>query len=380
MRFLSYTITTWLLVQALIMPSAAMAAQFHSGSTVNISSSEQPRDAYIAGSTVNIDAPVQGDLVVAGGNVTIANDVETNVIAAGGTLSLKGKVGSTVRVAGGTVLLTGAIGRDAIIFGGEVTVAETATIAGDLVVNGGTVEILAPVSGKVVVNGGTVKLNSRVAGNVDGEVGTLELGPKTDIGGNLTYRSSQEASKDQDALIRGTTNYQFIDRTRDQNRSAELASTGFFYSLFASLLTTLALVYLLRRTINHTVIRAHDSLLKSLLIGFVSLFVVPPILLALLIFAFWLGLIASLAFILLLNVSYFVAEIFLGWWFLRWWFGRNQQSYDLDWRAAVVGVLAMTILWLVPVLGWIIALGLWMVALGGLIQQLIAAQQVDQAG
>jgi len=120
---------------------------FVAGSDVNINA--PVLSAVIAGGDININAPIKNDLFVAGGNVNINSDVGGKVVAAGGKINLKGNVGTNVVIAGGDVFIhsSSTIGKDALIAGGSV-------------VNAGKV------NGNLTVRSSDFK-NKGVAGNLD---------------------------------------------------------------------------------------------------------------------------------------------------------------------------------------------------------------------
>jgi hypothetical protein len=76
----------------------------------------------VAGGTVNINAPVKGDVIAAGGQVYVNADVGGKVVAAGGNVNLGGNIGTNLVALGGQVnILPGkTIERDALIGGGLV--------------------------------------------------------------------------------------------------------------------------------------------------------------------------------------------------------------------------------------------------------------------
>ena len=82
--------------------------------------------------TTEPDSSVDGDLVVFGGNVEINGDVDGSVAAVGGTVTLGGKVEGDVAALGGNVEVTDTaeVDGDIATFGGVVDVAEGADIQG----------------------------------------------------------------------------------------------------------------------------------------------------------------------------------------------------------------------------------------------------------
>jgi hypothetical protein len=100
--------------------------------------------AVVAGGTVNVNAPVKGDVIAAGGQVYVNSDVGGKVVVAGGNVNLGGNIGTNLMAAGGQVnILPGeVIARDASIAGGNVVnagrVNGTLTVHADNFTNSGS--------------------------------------------------------------------------------------------------------------------------------------------------------------------------------------------------------------------------------------------------
>lgn len=369
-----FSVTTLVAIWALSQAAPIHAAQFYNGQTVNLSASDYPKDAYIAGNTVLINTSTTNDLVVAGNTINIHGNVENGLLAAGGNVTVDGNVGQSARIAGGTVIINGQVNRDLIIFGGDVTVSNTASVHGDLVVLGGTVTVDGPVSGKITVNGGQVKLNS-TAGSVDAHVQQLQLTGKAVINGDLTYQAPQEATIDSSAIIKGQTNFQHANSNQNLTNAAAFSTFGFFYNLLASLIFAFVLLYLFHKLTARAVLNLKQWPWLALAWGLGVMFLFPILAIFLSILSIYLGIASFVLYALVMISAFFLAQILLGWWLLTWWFGRTKETYQLDWRAVVVGVLATAALFLVPVLGWAILFLMLVFAVGTIGMQVWSLRQ-----
>jgi cytoskeletal protein CcmA (bactofilin family) len=351
----------------LLSAAPLQAAQLYSGQNLDFSPSDQLNNAYIASNSVSVNTPVGNDLVVAGASVTISKDVEHNLLAAGGTVTVNGNVGQTARIAGGTVVINGTIAQDLIVAGGEVDISSTATIKGDLVAFGGTINIQGPVEGNVIVNGSDVLINSTIGNLKDSQMSQLTLGQKAVVNGSLNYKAPQEATKSHQAIIKGSVNYQPYNPNQN---SRQLLTLGFFYNLIASAIFALVLLFVFRKI---SLQAAHDLIatpLPLLAWGFGGLILFPVLCFLIMFLSVWLGIAGLILYLLVMFTSYFLAQLLLGYWLLRWWFGRNKETYTLDWRAAIVGVILGTILSVVPVIGWLIMAVMVVFGTGTLARQL----------
>ena len=78
-------LSTLLLIMLVFLsfPSDTEAADFRSGSEVNIGPEETVNDdLYATGGTVNVNGTIDGDLVAAGGTINVRGAINGDVIAA----------------------------------------------------------------------------------------------------------------------------------------------------------------------------------------------------------------------------------------------------------------------------------------------------------
>lgn len=352
------------LLLLIVLPASVQAATFRSGDSVRVDTTLE--DLYASGGTVTIAAPTRNDLTVAGGTVTVNGPVTGGLLGAGGTINIRGVIGNSARVAGGTITLSAPIRRDAVLFGGTITLDDTASVSGDLIANGGTINIQAPVTGDIEVNGGQVTINAPVGGNVRGKMDTLILGNNAVINGNLSYTADRRAVLRDGAVLKGQENFRQREEHSDSGRKiAGILTTWSLYKLIADMLGSLALIYLLYRFTTRVVARGQEEPLKNGVLGLAVLILTPIIGFFLLILIFP-GILTFLLYAAALFLAAFLSKILLGYFLLRWWYGRDRIQYRLDWKAAIVGPLAMFLLFLIPIIGWLIGFILFLIALGSL--------------
>ncbi|MFA6082196.1 MAG: polymer-forming cytoskeletal protein [Patescibacteria group bacterium] len=311
---------------------------------------------YVAGSNVTVDAPVLKDLVAAGGNVTVNDPVAHSVLIAGGTVSLKSDVGQNVRVMGGTVDITGSIGEDLLVAGGTVTIDSNTVVKGDLLVAGGTVTVNGKVDGTLRATGGDIIINGQVGKDVIAkQISTLELGSTSVIGGKLSYSSPVEATIATTARVVGGVDYQKISY-HNNGVGDSLAGLLVFSALMkalAWLVMALILVYGFARSTAHVVEQNKTKFGLSLGIGFIAIIVVPVsiVLFTVSLIGSSLAAVLGLLFILALILSGAFAAIWIGSEIVR--LISKSKTARLDWLSALIGVIALMVLGVIPVLGWL---------------------------
>ena len=359
-----------LAVIALLIVPQARAAEFLAPNqddhgVVNVTATESHKNLYVAGGDVTVSSATSGDLYVAGGNATINGSVEQDVAAAGGTVVIDGSVGGDVRVLGGKVTINSAVKGDVLIGGGTIMITDKASVGGDFVVSGGTVDLNGPVSGSARIAGGSATINSKIAGAVMIKLSEkLVLGSQADIASPIAYTGNQPA------VVSGGAKVAQINFTKAESKKkgflgflGALAGIKLLAMIFAALL----LVYVLpKRSASIT-----ESMLRrpwaNLGIGFLTLIVIPVILivLTLVLVGYYVAIMALLVYLLCLALAALFGGIFIGAWLIK--LLTKKSGLALDWQAVLVGMVIMILLGFVPFVGWLIDFILLLMAFGALV-------------
>ncbi len=152
------------LLLILLLPNV-QALKMLSGDQVSIDSPIDD-DVFVAGGTVNINAPV-ASAVIAGGDVNINAPVSGDVFVAGGAIAVNSDVGGKIVAAGGDIDLRGDA-RNAVIAGGNISIHSTTVISKDAVIAGGNVLNAGTIVGNLSVRAEEFQ-NTGTAGSVDFE-------------------------------------------------------------------------------------------------------------------------------------------------------------------------------------------------------------------
>ena len=359
----------------------AHAADIRSNDVITISKDENDlSDLYLFGNTIAVEAPVKNDLIAAGRDIIIDNNTSGNILAAGGTLRIRGESSGSVRIAGGNVVIDGNIGRDLLVAGGNVTITKSATVAGDLLIAGGELVILGKVDGKAIINGGNVRIEGQVGKQVEGNMGQLSIGPKAVIGGNLNYSSTEKATIDKGAVIRGTQHYTRVEKPKEEVRQfGGLFEAFSIYKLVGDIILSIAFILLLGKFIQALAGRIVSGPFKNFAWGLAFVMLTPLISLFLLVLLLP-GVAAFIFYFLVLVLAVYLAKVFTGWLLLRWWYTRRGDKYVLDWKSGVAGPLVLFIVALIPVLGWLVVAILYLITIGALIQELAVIVRTQRIG
>ena len=358
----------------LVLPVAASAATFKTSNddVLNIGAKDDVKNLYTGGNTVNVEAPVKGDFVGAGQSLTINNSVEFGVLAAGSDVKIKGPVGQSVRVAAANLLVTSTIGQDLVFLGATATIDSSAKIAGDVVGSGSSIQIDGPVDGNIRLSGvGYVRIDSAIKGNIEvTDVDKLEFGSKAVVEGSVKYSSPSEATIESGALIKGKVDY--TESVKTQYTANYMNSVLSVSTLLASVMTILLLllfVYLVPKFARNYTVSAFKNGWASTGIGLALLILTPVV--GLLFMVSVLGLKIGLVFTWLYLTAFIFSSIFGPMLFgtlLVKIFSRTKNEFRVDWLTVLVGVLAMTIISIIPYAGGIVSFIFFIWALGALAQ------------
>lgn len=368
-----------LLTSALLMPAVPLpvAAQHLPAKREPVERDSGP-DHFVAGGTVSIDKPVAGDLFAAGGNVDVSAEVGGDAVVAGGNVRLGGAIKQGVYAAGGRVSINGPVQRNVRVAGGKIEIGPQAKIYGNVTIGGGEVRIAGAINGYLQVGGGNVVIDGPVGGNVEIGGGAIELGPNARIGGKLRYASSDEFKRDPAAQVQGRVE-RFSPRadwpvpSGVQERAGRGA--GWVWSIGLMVIAAILVVALpgVYTGVGATV-RARWAL--SMLTGFIALVCIPvaAVISMFTIIGVPLALATLALYLALLLIGYVSTGISVGELALSRF--QSARASHAGWRlgAAVLGMLAISLLGRVPWVGGLVVFAAMLVGIGALLMQLAPAR------
>jgi hypothetical protein len=354
----------------LLIPLGLFAATVESSRTLVVS--EPPAgNAYLFGGDLTVAAPITGDLTAAGGAVVVSSSVTGDALIAGGSIDIRKPISGDLRVAGGSITVEDSVAGDLIAAGGTVRIKSTPSFAW---IGGGSVELMNGAKGPVTIYASAVTLSGIYAGDVTVTASDrVTLSSGTVIHGHLRYDAPQQADIPADAVIDGGVTYtgkSYLPTTQEAQTFA-VAGAGifFFIRILAGVIAAGLLAGLFPRFSQAVADRALSYSVSRFilltLLGF-GVLVATPVLVILLIVSFagaGVALILLAAYVLLLLVSYVYAAVIAGAALARQ-IAKRPLFY---WRDAVFGMLALSVISLVPVLGGIVFIILFAAAAGALV-------------
>ena len=347
------------IVSACLFTPTALAARapasFSLAQAVLLASSS-PSNAYTAGVSVVLAAPVAGDFLAIGGSAVAAAPVAGDAFLFAGSVSSRAKVVGDLRAAGGNITIDESVGGDLVALG--LSVRDTGRASGSIFIVAPDVSLVSGAAGPVVIYGNNVSL----AGSFSDDVtiiasGHVSLAASTTINGTLSYKAPEEIEMPESVVVHGGITYTSFSYLPDAGASRLLSFISVWFFLLVRILGALILAGLLAglfpRLAEIVAERAYTlnvrSILLTLLLGF-AVFVATPILLVLLSLTFvgiGIALLIAIGYAFLFVLSLLYAGILLG--------SIIVHSYSrrevVRWYDGVFGMLALSLLAFVPVIG-----------------------------
>ena len=332
------------------------------GETVSVDSAQiLTEDFYGFGSRVLISGSGENDLYLAGGAVTVNAPVAHDLTILGGEVQVHGSVGDDLRVIGGDVVIAEPIKGDVVVMSGSLTILSTAHVEGDVLFFGNELTVDGPVAGAIHGTADTMRFNAEIGGDVSVTVASLfTIGSKAQMKGNITYVSSKEVVRAQDAIIAGTV--EKISSTQKVNGNTLVHRVGF--EVFVLVFATLFFYFIVRKHIHVIVSASSERVGFSGIIGllmFIGLpivwmtlfFSVLGILAGAVVFIAYIGLVLTAIALSPILVGLLIQKAFL-------------KSADVSLKTVGIGLVSFLALSFVPYVGGVLVAASVLSTLGGM--------------
>jgi len=332
-------------------------------------------DTYAAGEEVVSSAWIGGDLVTAGGELRLGGEVMADILAAGGEVLIRGRVHDDVRVAAGELLVQAVIRDDLIAAGGRIRVDEDAWVGGKSWLTGGEVIIGGRLNGPLHASAGTVVISGSIASDVLIWAEEIEIMPGARIDGDLRYRSPVPAVIHEGAMISG----EVVHTELDVPTGPVIAGLLFMLALiFVTLAVTAVVLYLLfNRIADQAAAISREGFWSSVGLGLAMLAATPVVILLLLSTGIGslLAMMLLLVYVLLIITGY-LSGAYTFTLKMRGLFTSGSPGRLTGSLWIIVGLLVLSVIALVPVVGFVVGLLVMTSGVGALTKLMYRANSV----
>ncbi len=354
----------------LCIPLTTLAIEKHASKVVFLAADQTVnQNYYAAGEKIEIYGTINGDLFLAASEVVIDSaNINGDIFVVSEKLVVKNKINGSIRaVVAKEFELNAEVVKNVFVLGSSLKVAETAQIAQHLTFWGSNLEF----NGKVGQNleGGmeNLSVNGQVGANVDvylspRDEANLQLTDKALVSGSVFYRALTTAQVAENAQILGALNFEkWTQKFPEKNIFDHLWSA--VVTFFSMLVVGMVLFYLWPGFFSHNFATLRKQSWKTLLFGFLFLFLTPFV--ALLLMFTVIGLPVGLMILAAWVVFLYLAAILSAW--LLGKFIKNKFLAKYPWSKMHIlafGIVVYLLIGTVPFLGWLLLTWLYLLAWG----------------
>lgn len=251
----------------------AMAANVRSGEAPRVTSNETiDGTLYAAGTIIQIEGRIQGDLICGAQEVDISGVVEGDVICGAQKITISGEVQGDVRIAAQQSRIEGAVAGSISVVGQQVDIAADGSVGRDATIIAQQALINGSVGRDVEAMAETFYANGSLGRHLEIRGTTVTLGDKAAITGNFIYIATADAKVSSTARVGGATEHRIPDAPARANNSY---LTSMLISLASFIVLGMTLLLASPRFMRTTSEALRTSPLLTLGAGFAGL-VLPP--------------------------------------------------------------------------------------------------------
>lgn len=337
------------------------------GETVSVGEEQRIEgDFYAVAGRSNLSGTIAEDLLATAGQLRTNGAVGEDALLVAGSVDVHGTVGDDLRILAGEVVIAEAVAGDVIVLGGTVDILSTASIGGDLVVYAGEATVAGSVAGDILGATERLRIDGPVGGGVDVRVNLLTLGANASVTEAVRYTSREIAARAPDSVIGG----ELVRNDPPVVTGRSLAIEPILMPTLVIVFSTLVWFLLSRSSLERVTLKALRPSPRAGLIGFAGFFLLPlaSLLLLVSVIGTLVGLLILFGYVMLIIFAVIAMPAVVGQLLLRLF---NQARGDFSLLAILVGVLAIGLTLLLPILGEILLAAAFLVAFGALVELLL---------
>lgn len=322
--------------------------------SIKTDNSSYDDDYLFLGNELNFSGTTE-DLIFLGKRLTFDGTAKLGLTAAGEHLIINGSTGNGVMAAAVNAVVNGPVRGNNYFAGKSINISEKSTIDGYLFMAGAKLTIDGTVNGNVFAAAGQIILNGTVNGDVKVYGGRITFGDKAHINGNLTYGYKEVIDESAKSKISGTI-------THDKKLSCEMDNSAFDktmrsigalfkIALFISI-ALLGLIILLLPSFRYLDTKqTSQQFWNTFVWGIIPLLMYPAIIILsfVMIFSIPLGVMLILGLLPLSFFTYVIGATLIGKQLVslfKWNIMKRHYHF-------LIGVAALSILSIIPVLNFL---------------------------
>lgn len=339
-----------------IAPFDLSAATIRTDKGANVAQGESiSGNIYLAGGEPKFLGNIDGDVVVVGGDVEISGNINGDVFSSGGNLNIKGNINGDARVVGGTIVVEKNISGDLVVIGSEIKIMPGAVVKGDLILIGASVILENETNTHLRIISGSTLISGKIFGTANITSEKIDILKNAEVSGEINYFSPRQAILEDGAKVSGSVSFNKVDSLREngfvQHTIVSFLNFWMLFRFVTTLILTFVLVYVFKIFSQKTALKSIQSFWKSLLIGLVSFIFIPVAVIIFLasLILFPIAILIGMVYVGVFIISTSIAGIVLGA-LMKKTFSKN-KNLEFSFQTATLGVIMLTLLQFIPVLG-----------------------------
>lgn len=327
--------------------------------------------AFVSGSSLTINADINGDLYCAGRDIVINGNIKGDIACLSQSLIINGSVDGDVRVAGQTVVINGLVTRNLTIASQTLSLGSLSQVKGDIFFGVQTVDLNGIMGRDLAGAGETITITGSLLRNATVTGNNLSIADKGKVGGNFDYYMETSGTANLDKKnIKGNLvrhDIQTQDRTEAKKDFVNASKTAMvlktIYGIISFIILGLALVYFDRKNTEKRIVSIVEKPLIMGLIGLAVLITAPIALIILM--ATMIGLPFAFVVLFVYIIAVMVASLYPSAIFGKIFLEKILQNKQSNLYGQIsTGVVLLGIVMCIPVIGWLIALISFCMGLG----------------
>ncbi len=323
-------------------------------------------DIYMAGSEGLFKGLITGDIIVVAKDYTMSGEVRGSVNSGSQSATITGVIGNSARIFAQRVYIDGDIGGNLLAFGEDLDITENSRIGKDATVFGSEISIAGIIGGNLRADGGQIVISGKIEGDITLEANKISIVAPAEITGDIVYKSKKEIRIEEDVIVGGEIEWREIDEVEKVSDGDGIGTVFRILLFLASLVTGLFIIGLSNRHCRLATEHIIQKSVVSLGVGFVAFCVIPVAIVALTVLI--IGIPAAIIMLFAYTVFFYIAKIYVAIAIGR--LGIRAFKKDIEPKqgwSLLFGLILLTILFMIPVLGWIIYFAVVFWGLGGIL-------------
>ncbi len=349
------------LISLLFLPRTAFSAELRSGQEVQIQQDQLiEENFYSASNNFSHFGTSKKDLFAVAETISSFGTSTKDQFLAGANINIEGISQEDLRAIGGKITISGLVEGETILIGSKVNIEPEAELNQEVIILANELNLEGKISDQARIFVRKAFIDGEVSGSLEANTLIFDITENAAIKGDLNYSADTKTDFPEEAKVEGAINFTpsesglWPSQQKDKNIKQTLISkfdNFWWLSLLAKLVAGLVLFWLFKKKIKKINSSTYSNFGRNILIGLAVLILSPVVLIGLFssVVGFWISILLALLGAIFLILSKIGGGILLG--SLLRKLILKEDKFKLDWNSVAGGIVALSIISVVPFLG-----------------------------